>query len=110
MREIKFRIWDNGFIYLNRAEGYFLLDKAGPNYINEFTDLKDTNGKEIYEGDVIQIEYGQTIVGKVIYGDGYYTVDDFNKGFYLCKAEIESLGMEVIGNIYENPELLNEKN
>jgi uncharacterized phage protein (TIGR01671 family) len=100
--------------------------------IMQYTGLKDKNGKEIYEGDVVLIddEYTEPIlddgsgprytihhISEVSYEEGAaaYIVEvrigaDFlRKGLYtLDEITKEGFDIEVIGNIYENPELLND--
>lgn len=89
-----------------------------PETVGQFTGLHDTNGKEIYEGDILQyIGRGADIVGKI-----YYREVTFKEGSFCiyCKdLNIHSpmsgyitngvLGWDVVGNIHDTPELLNEK-
>ena len=79
-----------------------LLEK----YTNQCTGLKDKNSKLIYEGDILQDKYGalHPISWNI---KGFFEADTFAiAGFYSAIQE----DMEVIGNIYENKELLNETN
>jgi uncharacterized phage protein (TIGR01671 family) len=77
----------------------------------QYTGLKDKNGREIYEGDIIREhaidEDGQHLISSVVFFDGAFCTDD---GEYLYDA-IMSLDRdenhsEIIGNIYENPDLI----
>jgi uncharacterized phage protein (TIGR01671 family) len=71
----------------------------------QFTGLKDKNGREIYEGDIVAhaIEGYTTPLSVVEFKDGMFVFTDSEYSTEL----IESLDYcEVIGNIYENPELL----
>lgn len=65
----------------------------------QFTGLKDKNGKEIYEGDIVKTVKEDWV--KVYYDRGNYWVWRYQLA-YLWET-----GVEVIGNIYENPELIN---
>lgn len=127
MREIKFRAWYKGvysgeMIYdiQNEFEERINLgmDSFG-NYLNnasfevmQYTGVKDCNGKEVYEGDIVKYKAGTDKgIGYIkfefscfmIYWTNNKTFNDsFSSMFYTqCSSEIE-----VIGNIYENPELL----
>lgn len=92
-------------------EGYFVMgDSCYPNSIGQFTGLLDRNGNKIFEGDIVRYD---TEIGEVFF-DGKSAC--FNvKDFYCQSADYPTMAFhsyivcEVIGNIYENPELLGEK-
>ena len=120
MREIKFRVWDKeekemhswedlipsvdlGYLLSNETEEYDEYE------IQQYTGLKDKNGVEIYEGDIL-----------------FHPLQGKRKVFYPYSETVASYGLrnvdngmgstlqdahrvwEIIGNIYENPELLEE--
>lgn len=127
MREIKFRAWDNlekrmrKVVSLHwRGDKLVSAKLEGDNdptpiegrlTIEQYTGLKDENGTEIYEGDVIR------------YGELTYSVEYQSSRFMLCAprklsiclseltydCDTNQLNCEVIGNIHENPELLEEE-
>ncbi len=72
----------------------------------EYTGLKNKNGKEIYDGDICKFVKGGAIF-KCIFNLGRFYLSDGLCGFYMKEDWNEEV--EVIGNIYENPELLKEK-
>lgn len=127
-REIKFRIWHNNEMYhrhdkkgntIIRNGGYVILEQPSPMplfsgeligldgaVLMQYIGLKDKNEKEIYEGDIVEI------------ADEYFKIyfNERSAGFQLDKLGMHQGGnefisnvineLEVIGNIYENPELL----
>ena len=78
----------------------------------QYTGLLDKRGVEIYEGDVVKAEKYEKILqhelSKVIFKDGAFclhTIEyEYNAKLFLCNVKMSNI--EVIGNIYENPELL----
>ena len=79
--------YENGNLIWNELKDIILM---------QYTGLKDKNGKEIWEGDVVSIS-----------GQGNYEVEDICKDFdMLVNAIVEGDLNEIVGNIYENPELI----
>ena len=128
MREIKFKAWDKkkkDFVfYPNGIQTMVMLDGSKVITIDDedvefllFTGLKDKNGKEIYEGDIVKLidVVNEESIGEVIFNEKdasfrVKTIEGKNIdfwGFYQLLS-IFMLEIEVIGNIYENPELLEE--
>jgi hypothetical protein len=109
-REVKFRGWDRDYKSMTYQSPTVSAAKILDRYdiVMQFTGLHDKNGKEIYEGDILQCEYwlygtGEVmrLCGEVIYDAPWWLVNwDYKWHDY------ESI--EVIGNIRENPELLKE--
>jgi uncharacterized phage protein (TIGR01671 family) len=80
-------------------------------YVMQFTGLHDKNGKEIYEGDILRIEHpykDREYIGEVVYEYYMFMVNGFYFTHYDNPSDAfeEMKYVEVIGNIYENPELL----
>ena len=84
----------------------FITDE---NTIGQYTGLHDKNGKEIYEGDIVKIKYRDEDIGKVIYEHNGFSIDVTNMNKNYGRVSFVNNFIEVIGNIYDNPELLGEK-
>lgn len=131
MKEIKFRAWDTNhkcfyhwflrdFEILQKINNE-MTDCMGSNIIEmQFTGLKDKNGKDIYEGDILNCQWN---IDKNIPGDIVeYIIDTKGNCDVACFALVDANGnyrnmwnyntkhiLQVVGNIYENPELLEAK-
>ena len=120
-REIKFRAWDkhhNSMEYINDLywfEENGIHDFNDDNYIfMQNTGLKDKNGKEIYDSDIVKVTWGS---GKIVFYEvkycgslGYhYLRDTKNKedDDIICIYDYSQ--MDVIGNVFDNLELLKNK-
>lgn len=101
-RTIKFRVWDKD------VKKWLYHDLLCYENWGQFTGLKDKNGKEIYEGDILVdlSEYPNKDSYDPVYfsGDAFYC-ECSGWGVQLLSDTNEE-DLEIIGNIYENPELL----
>lgn len=132
MREIKFRVWDGGRmrnvdLYFFEEEGIRELPCQFADHLRimQYTGLKDKNGKDIYEGDIVKTSGYQNPISGEIESD--LCVVEYH-GPHLCYCEhfanegesgtkrtyvLDLIGgadkdddAEVIGNVHENQELL----
>lgn len=120
MREIKFRAWDGERMHHlgMRLDGFTgVLSQFNNNTLMQYTGLKDKNGVEIYEGDIVTILHSAwTERCEVIFDRGSFTLRqlrfiDGKQSLVRMSAielwpESNQWKLEVIGNIYENSELL----
>lgn len=116
MRELKFRAWDavdKRYYYWSIEACFAVGASAGcmEKYtFEQYTGLKDKNDKEIYEGDIVKnidSKFGDEGVIKFTEKLARYSVY-WGMNPYMAK-EIKLDGMFIVGNIHENPELLEHK-
>lgn len=109
MREIKFRIWDINARKWLKSFNIDLLDihKFNLAEVNQYTGLKDKNNKEIYEGDIV-IHHSK--MHKIIFNaeEARFVLRDDEFELEIPFTNNNNKRMEVVGNIYENSELLGE--
>lgn len=119
MREIKFRALYKSLNQMEYINDLYWFEENGVHSNNDYdyeimqyTGLKDSTGKEIYEGDIITSNYHNDVYD---YGFELTSLVEFRNGcFWLnvhnCELHYYNEFCIVIGNIYENPELLEVKN
>ena len=111
MRKIKFRAWDNWKKQMIQPrEGDFIAWHAPSNWdecysIMQYTGVEDKNKQEIYEGDLTS--QGEVVV----YEDGVFgTTYAANRQGVARLSSKRCEHMEIVGNIYQNPELASNEN
>ena len=125
----KFRAWDkhgqkmfandeliiwNGNVYANDSKKLTCNNLKGwsidDEYLMQSTGLKDKNGKEIFEGDIVKMSkdvYSEPTYYEVVrHRGGAYRLESKQHG---CELWLRHTDCEAVGNIYENPELLEDK-
>jgi len=102
----KFNILNDEFLYLHEQEVSSVLQESVSQYIG----LKDKNGKEIYEGDVIVWDDGSKYKVEWHEDIAVFFLASTHNGTNDCGFDqVTSTEFEIISNIYENPELIQSK-
>ncbi|MGN4782531.1 YopX family protein [Bacillus cereus] len=125
MREIKVRAFDKvaekmydvGYIDFANEVVQVAMNKGGICYgtyvrrlkdvvLLQYTGLKDKNGKEIYEGDILEFSGNVVALGIVKYNENFATFQACNGNSGWLFGNESGTSIEISGNIYENPELV----
>lgn len=119
-RNFKFRVWDKKEAVMHRVLKMVLgaswivndnIDTFNEEdaVLMQFTGLLDVNGKEIYEGDIVKsLSYNE--IQEIKWHEHLFVESEENNGFPSCAGWFihtpHSSELEIIGNIYQNPEIL----
>lgn len=118
MKELKFRAWDARNkemftpkeIVFNEHYGVLFFNRFSQHnndmVLMQFTGLKDINGKDIYDGDIVKESAPRGYKDIIVFEDGKYQMIRLMTS--LTRESIKKYEFEIIGNLYENPELLSE--
>lgn len=96
---------------VNKADiesGWWHYDEVDPSTVCQYTGLTDKNGVKIFEGDIVKASCDGELQCRapVVWGHGSFETD----GMCMCLAWADNLELEIIGNVFDNPELLEENN
>jgi len=129
MREIKFRAWSKEWnkyskpftlhcdvINFTNPNGLGIIKGLGNEIIEQFTGLLDKNGKEIYEGDVLEFINESMVNGQMVGANRISAAVEYVPATFSCgkinvlrQFQVEKWGIEIIGNIHQDKHLLEQR-
>lgn len=133
MREINFRgkrdydgKWIHGayisYSSINEAQSHYIIPKGNrtlfyrviPETVGQYTGIEDKNGNKIFEGDIVKYSNilfsDKDIIGEIKYRNGSFDFCDGSDDSSVAPLGFVFDDIEIIGNIYDNPELLRGEN
>lgn len=118
MREIKYRVWITPWgsdsepcmqyipdLHLHVFFGNWERGGYKDAVFQQYTGLKDKNGKEIYEGDILKWHEGENNLSEVIFQNGSFMVRGINWGAFWYISDYHDV-YTCFGNVFENSNLL----
>ncbi|WP_268913994.1 YopX family protein [Lentilactobacillus sp. SPB1-3] len=115
MREIKFRAWYMPFgsggpmqeMVHGKASKILAFSEMSPDdyIVEQYTGVKDVNLVDVYAGDIVEVFRGS--LNTVVFREGCFGLETKDDPLFVPLCNLEG-SMKVIGNIHENPELLEE--
>ena len=103
--------YDASIVFVDNDQ-YATFAKVNEETVGQYTGLTDRHQKKIFEGDIVRYAIyppAKFVYGVVNYKDGVFRIGDQGCALCVCAADgIEEYRLEVIGNIHDNPELLQQ--
>lgn len=108
------RFWCSGGVSIFKDDYTYALHHVNPNTVGQYTGLTDKNGAKIFEGDVVKAVLPPTDsragfewpVAAVVYQNCVFGFVDRHGGITPLSGYASSVQFEVIGNVHDNPELM----
>lgn len=121
-QDIKTQKWVEGYLYIRHDGVYeigsynedFNIERcthdAIPETIGQYTGLTDKNGNRIFEGDICKINsIGRNVICTIVFRKGFFVADEGKGSIINCGiGTYKNSCIKVIGNIHDNPELLED--
>ena len=103
---------NNVYVYPLWSEGLYIGNRVFPDTVGQFTGLHDKNGTDIYDGDIVHLDAWSPYAMQVVFMEGAFCLANKDGEFLGDIHYIHHAGVEqctILGNIHDNPELLNKE-